>query len=104
MELNLIKEQMAHDYSRSVEIYPDVEAAVDSAFKAGFDACQQLLQQTPYTTQLPGWAVELLTEVRQRLLVDLGEDGEPRSSMAELMAMWDKVNEALNLKTIGQLR
>lgn len=52
MELNLIKEQMAHDYSRSVEIYPDVEAAVDSAFKAGFDARQQLLQQTTCYVQL----------------------------------------------------
>jgi hypothetical protein len=53
MELNLIKEQMAHNYSRSVEIYPDVEAAVDSAFKAGWDARQQLLQQTDVMPPLP---------------------------------------------------
>ena len=58
MELNLIKEQMAHDYSRSIEIYPDVEAAVDSAFKAGFDARQQLLQQTIVSGSLP--LVEIL--------------------------------------------
>jgi len=51
---------------------------------------------------LPGWAAELLTEVRFRLLVDIDQDGEPRSSMAELLEMWDKVNKALNIKTIGQ--
>jgi hypothetical protein len=51
---------------------------------------------------LPGWAVELFTEVRFRLLVDIDQDGEPRSSMAELLEMWDKVNKALDIKTIGQ--
>jgi hypothetical protein len=40
-------------------------------------------------------AVELLTEVRQRLLIDLDDNGEPRSSMADLMQMWDKVNKVL---------
>ena len=51
---------------------------------------------------LPGWAAELFTEVRFRLLVDIDEDGEPRSSMAELLEMWDNVNKALDIKTIGQ--
>ena len=53
---------------------------------------------------LPVSAVELLTEVRHRLLVDIDQDGEPRSSMAELLAMWDKVNNALNLNVIGNDR
>lgn len=65
MELNLIKEQMAHDYSRSVEIYPDVEAAVDSAFKAGFDARQQLLQQTDCST-LRELLAEMLSEEKKQ--------------------------------------
>ena len=50
---------------------------------------------------LPGWAAELLTEVRFRLLLDIDTDGEPRSSMAELLKMWDKVNKALDIKTTG---
>ena len=51
---------------------------------------------------LPVWAAELLTEVRFRLLFDMDNEGELRSSMAELLGMWDKVNKALNIKTVGQ--
>ena len=41
-------------------------------------------------------AKKLLTEIRQRLLFDVDENGEPRSSMVELMEMWVKVNDFLN--------
>ena len=41
-------------------------------------------------------AKQLLTEIRQRLLFDVDENGEPRSSISELMSMWFKVNDFLN--------
>jgi hypothetical protein len=56
-------------------------------------------EKTIVSDSLPVWA-ELLTEIRFKLLVDIDQDGEPRSSMAELLEMWDKVNKAL--KTIGK--
>ena len=49
----------------------------------------------------PGWVAELLTEIRLRLLINIDTDGNPRSSMTELLEMWDKVNKALDIKTIG---
>lgn len=42
-----------------------------------------------------GDAFELLKEIRQRLLLDINENGEPNSSMEELFGMWDKVNMIL---------
>ena len=72
------------------------EKKVQPTSKSGNDA-------KPFVSgALPVWAVELLTEVRFRLLFDMDNEGEPRSSMAELLGMWDKVNKALNIKTIGQ--
>ena len=63
------------------------------------EAENQALRQQAVGSELPVWA-ELLTEVRFRLLVDIDQDGEPRSSMAEIIEVWDKVNKAL--KTIGK--
>ena len=59
-------------------------------------------ERTIDTDSLPVWAAELLTEVRFRLLVDIDHEGEPRSSMTELLDMWDKVNKALAIKAIGE--
>lgn len=63
---------------------------------------------TPHSSEgmaeaLPGWLVELLTELRFRLLVDIDEDGEPRSSMVELLEMWDKVNKVLHINSLASL-
>ena len=34
----------------------------------------------------------LISELRTRLLVDQNQDGEPNSSMTELLDMWDRVH------------
>lgn len=52
---------------------------------------KHLLQQS----NVSGDVFELLTEIRQRLLIDINENGEPNSSMNELFQMWDRVNTAL---------
>lgn len=39
--------------------------------------------------------IEVLKEVRQRLLIDIDDKGEPKSSMSELIKMWDNVNNIL---------
>lgn len=44
--------------------------------------------------------IELLKEIRTRLLFDLDSEGEPNSSIVDLMAMWDKVNKAIQLTEV----
>ncbi|MES2620191.1 MAG: hypothetical protein V4615_04995 [Bacteroidota bacterium] len=64
MEQNLIKEQKADDYVRVQDLFlADVEAAVDSAFKAGWDERQQLLQQTDVSGSLPPSGIEEFDEL-----------------------------------------
>ena len=39
----------------------------------------------------------LLNKIRSRLLYSLDSDGEPKSSMSELMKMWENVNSSIGL-------
>lgn len=40
--------------------------------------------------------ISILKELRQRLLYDIDENGQPRSTISSLLTMWDKVNDILN--------
>ena len=40
--------------------------------------------------------INLLKEIKHRLLIDVDENGEPKSSMDDLLKMWEKVDEAEN--------
>ncbi len=40
----------------------------------------------------------LLKEIRLRLLYDIDEDGQPKSSMVDLLKMWEKVNLLIDKK------
>ena len=39
--------------------------------------------------------INLLREVYQRMLIDIDENGEPKSSIKELIIMWEKVDKYL---------
>ena len=81
-----------------LQIDADGERPEDFKDLSGVSWCADKIHDTdiPYVLESEGSeAVELLTEVRQRLLIDLDDNGEPRSSMADLMQMWDKVNKVL---------
>lgn len=41
--------------------------------------------------------VELLKELRHTYLFDLKRNGEPKKSIKELIELWDKVNETINV-------
>ena len=39
--------------------------------------------------------INLLKEIKQRLLIDVDENGEPKSSIDDLLKMWEKVDEVI---------
>ncbi len=41
----------------------------------------------------------LLSELRQIYLVDIGDDGQPKASLGDILEMWDKVNKELRIDT-----
>lgn len=40
----------------------------------------------------------MLKEIRLRLLYDIDEDGQPKSSMVDLLKMWEKLNLLIDKK------
>lgn len=50
-----------------------------------------------------GVGKHLLTELRKHYLVEIDfETGEPKADMKTLMDLWEKVNNHLEIKTIGK--
>jgi (2Fe-2S) ferredoxin len=47
--------------------------------------------------------IELIKEIRQRILYDV-TDGEPNSSLADLLAMWQKTNNVIALSELTHKR